>query len=82
MDTLKRLPLTLVTKTYQILLGPPNYLLTLMLKVAAKITAGEWRGRVLGHGENGEAIPVQWDYSEADFSDWSDDEHLIGEPEQ
>lgn len=45
-----------------------------MLKVAAKILAGEWRGLVFGFGESGEQIPVQWDYSDGEFSDWEDDD--------
>jgi hypothetical protein len=46
-----------------------------MLKVAAKIAAGEWRGLVFGFGEAGEQIPVQWDYySDGEFSSLSDDE--------
>jgi hypothetical protein len=46
-----------------------------MLKVAAKIAAGEWRGLVFGFGEAGEQIPVQWDYySEGEFSGLSDDD--------
>lgn len=70
----KRLPLSLISKTYELLLGPPTHLLTLMLRVAAKICAGEWRGRVDGYGEAGEHIPVQWDYSNGELSDWTDDE--------
>jgi hypothetical protein len=70
----KSIPMAIITRTCEILLGPPNYLITLMLKVAAKITAGEWRGQVFGQGEDGETIPVQWDYSEGDLTDWSDDE--------
>lgn len=55
-----------------------------MLKVAARIAAGEWRGLVYGLGEGGEGIiPVQWDYYEdydyeyeydGEFSSWEDDE--------
>lgn len=37
-----------------------------MLNIAARITAGEWRGFVFGTDEHGEQIPVHWD--------WSDDE--------
>lgn len=70
----RRLPGVIVQKTVEIFLGPPSYLLDLMLKVAAKIAAGEWRGIVFGFGERGEKIPVQWDYSDGEFSSWSDDE--------
>lgn len=39
-----------------------------MLKVAARIAAGEWRGFVFGMGEEGEVVDVRWD--------WSDDHDL------
>ncbi|RYC55030.1 hypothetical protein CHU98_g11183 [Xylaria longipes] len=69
----RRLPATIVHKTVEILLSPPGHLVKLMLKVAAKIAAGEWRGLVFGFGEAGEQIPVQWDYySDGEFSDLSD----------
>lgn len=58
-------------------MGPPIYLVKLMLKVAAKILAGEWRGLVFGFGESGEQIPVQWDYSDGEFSDWEDDDDHV-----
>ncbi|KAI1771595.1 inheritance of peroxisomes protein 1-domain-containing protein [Hypoxylon cercidicola] len=74
MSLVRRLPSTIIYKTLEILLGPPSYLISLMLKVAAKIVAGEWRGLVFGFGEGGEEIPVQWDYSDGEFSDWSGDE--------
>ncbi|KAJ2990330.1 hypothetical protein NUW58_g3007 [Xylaria curta] len=51
------LPAAIIHKTMEILLGPPSYLVKLMLKVAAKIVAGEWRGLVFGFGEAGEQIP-------------------------
>ncbi|KAI1117830.1 inheritance of peroxisomes protein 1-domain-containing protein [Nemania sp. NC0429] len=67
------LPTTIIQKTIEILLSPPSYLISLILKVAAKIAAGEWRGLVFGFGEAGEQIPVQWDYySDDEFSDLSD----------
>ncbi|KAI0404055.1 inheritance of peroxisomes protein 1-domain-containing protein [Xylaria palmicola] len=69
----RRLPAAIVHKTVEILLSPPGHLVNLMLQVAAKIAAGEWRGLVFGFGEAGEQIPVQWDYySDGDFSDLSD----------
>jgi hypothetical protein len=37
-----------------------------MLKVAARIAAGEWRGYMFGFGEGGERIPVRWDWSDED----------------
>jgi hypothetical protein len=47
-------------------MSPPSHLINLMLKVAARITAGEWRGLMFGVDDRGQQIPVQWD--------WSDDE--------
>jgi hypothetical protein len=44
-----------------------------MLKVAAKIAAGEWRGLVFGFADDGEKIDVRWDYEDSDFSDWEHD---------
>lgn len=40
-----------------------------MLKVAARITAGEWQGFVFGMGEGGEVVDVRWD--------WSDDREVV-----
>ncbi|KND90795.1 hypothetical protein TOPH_04445 [Tolypocladium ophioglossoides CBS 100239] len=73
----RRLPISIIAKTCEILLGPPSHLIALMLKVASKICAGEWSGRVDGYGEGGEHIPVQWDYSNGEFSDWTDDDEPL-----
>ncbi|KAI8957201.1 inheritance of peroxisomes protein 1-domain-containing protein [Daldinia sp. FL1419] len=74
MSAVRRLPATIINKTVELILSPPTYLVNIMLKVAARILAGEWRGLVFGVGEGGERIPVQWDYSDGEFSDWSDDD--------
>ncbi|KAI1646885.1 uncharacterized protein F4817DRAFT_338734 [Daldinia loculata] len=74
MAVVRRLPATIINKTVELILSPPTYLVNIMLKVAARILAGEWRGLVFGIGEGGEKIPVQWDYSDGEFSDWSDDD--------
>ncbi|KAK0610507.1 inheritance of peroxisomes protein 1-domain-containing protein [Bombardia bombarda] len=66
LQVVRHIPLAVIHKTYEIFMSPPSHLINLMLKVAARITAGEWRGFVFGTGEGGEQIPVQWD--------WSDDE--------
>ncbi|KAL2151603.1 hypothetical protein VTH82DRAFT_6701 [Thermothelomyces myriococcoides] len=50
-------------------MSPPSHLIGLMLDVAARITAGEWRGNVFGMGEGGERVSVAWD--------WSDDEGYV-----
>ncbi|KAH9904580.1 inheritance of peroxisomes protein 1-domain-containing protein [Xylariomycetidae sp. FL2044] len=72
LEAVRRLPVAIVHKTVEILLSPPGHLVSLMLKVAARIAAGEWRGLVFGFGEGGEKIPVQWDYSDGEFSSWDD----------
>ncbi|KAK4240736.1 inheritance of peroxisomes protein 1-domain-containing protein [Achaetomium macrosporum] len=64
----RRLPITVIHKTCEILMSPPSHLISIMLKVAARITAGEWRGLVFGTGEGGERVSVTWD--------WSDDEDV------
>ncbi|EJT75250.1 hypothetical protein GGTG_05187 [Gaeumannomyces tritici R3-111a-1] len=66
MEAVRRIPSVILNRTCEILLSPPGNLVNLMLKVAARIAAGEWRGLVFGIGEGGEQIPVQWDYSDSD----------------
>lgn len=73
-ETVAKLPGAIIGKTVEILLSPPSHLVNLMLRVAAKIAAGEWRGLVFGFDEGGEKIPVQWDYSDGEFSSWGDDD--------
>jgi hypothetical protein len=70
LEAVQRLPGAIIHRTCEILLAPPAQLLTLMLRVAARIAAGEWRGMVFGTGEEGESIPVQWDYSDDDPNGW------------
>ncbi|RYP45106.1 hypothetical protein DL768_008498 [Monosporascus sp. mg162] len=77
LSVIRRLPGTIIQKTLEVLLRPPSHLVNLMLKVAARIAAGEWRGLVFGFGESGEQIPVQWDYSDGEFSDWEDDDEYV-----
>ncbi|KAM0348296.1 hypothetical protein ACHAPU_004264 [Fusarium lateritium] len=74
LETVRNLPMAIIAKTCEMILGPPSSLVRLILKVAAKIASGQWRGLVYGYSEDGEEIPVQWDYSEGEISDWSDDE--------
>ena len=58
----------ILQRTCSILLGPPIQLVALMLRIAAKIARGAFRGRTLGYGDSGQKIPCSWD-----FSDGSDD---------
>ncbi|KXX74919.1 hypothetical protein MMYC01_207967 [Madurella mycetomatis] len=79
----RRLPITVLHKTCEILLSPPSHLMNLMLKVAARIAAGEWRGFVFGMGEGGVGrVEVCWDWSEEDDFDGDDDDdfsrHHVG----
>jgi len=70
LDVVRRIPMAIIQTTCEILMSPPSHLINLMLKVAARIAAGEWRGFVFGTDEHGEQIPVHWD--------WSDDEDTDG----
>jgi hypothetical protein len=70
-----KIPMVILTKTCEILLGPPSHLVELILKIAAKITAGEWRGQVDGVDENGQRIPIHWDYSDDELSGCDEDSY-------
>ncbi|KAK3954729.1 inheritance of peroxisomes protein 1-domain-containing protein [Pseudoneurospora amorphoporcata] len=64
LEVVRKLPMTVINKSFEILMAPPTHLMSLMLTVAARITAGQKSGAVLGSGERGERIPVQWDLSD------------------
>lgn len=66
---IRRIPSSIFNTTCEILISPPAHLISLMLKVAARITAGEWQGFVFGMGEGGEVVDIRWD--------WSDDREVI-----
>lgn len=66
---IRRIPSSIFNTTCEILISPPAHLISLMLKVAARITAGEWEGFVFGMGEGGEVVDIRWD--------WSDDREVI-----
>ncbi|KAI1332235.1 inheritance of peroxisomes protein 1-domain-containing protein [Xylariaceae sp. FL0255] len=75
LDVVRGLPTAIVHKTVEILLSPPSHLINLMLGVAARIVAGEWRGLVFGFSEAGESIPVEWDYfSDSELGSLTDDD--------
>lgn len=67
---IRRIPSSIFNKTCEILISPPAHLISLMLKAAARITAGEWRGFVFGMDEGGELVDIRWD--------WSDDGDIDG----
>ena len=70
LEVVRKLPMTVINKSFEILMAPPTHLMSLMLTVAARITAGQKSGAVLGSGERGERIPVQWD-----LEDETEDHH-------
>ncbi|KAH6721401.1 inheritance of peroxisomes protein 1-domain-containing protein [Leptodontidium sp. MPI-SDFR-AT-0119] len=57
--TARHLPTAIIQKTCEILLSPPSHLFQLMLSIASKIAAGEWRGMLSGQGE-----AVHWDFED------------------
>lgn len=65
-QTIRRVPSAIFNKTCEILLAPPSHIINLMLKVAARIAAGEWRGFVFGMTEAGEVVDVRWDWSDTE----------------
>ncbi|PQE28046.1 Inheritance of peroxisomes 1 protein [Rutstroemia sp. NJR-2017a WRK4] len=62
LQTARHLPTAIIQKTCEILLTPPSHLLNMMVNIASKIAAGEWRGFLLGEGE-----AVHWDFTEDDY---------------
>lgn len=69
---IRRIPSSIFNKTCEILISPPAHLISLMLKVAERITAGEWRGFTFGMGEDGEVLDVRWDWTEdSELDGWS-----------
>lgn len=79
LQTARHVPIAIIQKTCEILLSPPSHLLHLMLDIAAKIAAGEWRGMVSGFGEEGEKIVEQWDYEDSEVTgeSWDEDDYGI-----
>jgi len=79
LQTARHLPTAILQKTCEILLSPPSHLLHLMLDIAAKIGAGEWRGMVYGFGEGGEQVVGRWDYEDGELlgDAWDEDDYGI-----
>jgi hypothetical protein len=76
LQTRHHMPIAIIQKTCEILLSPPSHLLQLMVNIASRIAAGEWRGVMFGFGEGGEKIVGQWDYSDGDYADaWGEDDY-------
>ena len=65
MEAMQLIPGSIMYRVFEMLLAPPAYLMSLMLKIAARIIKGEWRGSALGtNTDTGENISAQWDYSD------------------
>ncbi|EPE03405.1 hypothetical protein F503_07708 [Ophiostoma piceae UAMH 11346] len=65
MEAMQLIPGSIMYRVLEMLLAPPAYLMSLMLKIAARILKGEWRGSALGtNTDTGENISAQWDYSD------------------
>ena len=62
----------ILQRTCSLLLGPPVQLVALMLRIAAKIARGAFRGTSYRLSESGQKIPCSWDFS-SDGSDETDD---------
>lgn len=73
LQTARHLPTAIIQKTCEILLSPPSHLFHLMISIASKIAAGEWRGVLSGHGDS-----VHWDF-EDDYSGegWFEDDYGV-----
>jgi hypothetical protein len=71
LQTARHLPTAIIQKTCEILLSPPSHLLHMMINIASKIAAGEWRGVLLGDGE-----AVHWDFTEDEYhgENWREDD--------
>jgi hypothetical protein len=65
----------ILQRTCSLLLGPPVQLVALMLRIAAKITKGTFRGSSFGFGEGGQKIPCSWDFSDGSDDNWEEDDY-------
>ncbi|KAF2000558.1 hypothetical protein P154DRAFT_522459 [Amniculicola lignicola CBS 123094] len=71
----KHFTTALVRKTYELLLGPPAHLVTLMLKIAATISNGVWGFNTYRVRNKEDKIPCAWESSDDD--DWTEDDYGI-----
>lgn len=70
----------ILQKTCSLFLGPPLQLVALMMRIAAKIARGAFRGTSFGFGDGGQKIPCSWDFSDAsDEADenWEEDDYGV-----
>ena len=64
----------ILQRTCSLLLGPPVQLVALMLRIAAKIAKGAFKGESFGWGEPGQRIPCSWDFSDGSDGDASEED--------
>lgn len=77
LQTARHIPTAILQKTCEILLSPPSHLFNIMLNIATKIAAGEWRGVLSGYGGEG----VHWDFEDEYASEaWTEDDFGISLP--
>ena len=70
----------ILQRTCSLLLGPPIQLVALMLRIAAKIAKGSFRGTSFGFDEGGQKIPCSWDFSDGSDDldeDWQEDDYGV-----
>jgi len=67
----------MLQRTCSLLLGPPAQLVALMLRIAAKIAKGTFRGSSFGFGEGGQKIPCSWDFSDGSDDNWEEDDYGV-----
>lgn len=65
LEAMQRIPGSIMYRVFEMMLAPPAFLMSMMLKIAARILKGEWRGEAKGKNtDTGESIQAQWDYSD------------------
>lgn len=69
LQTARHLPTAIIQTTCKILLSPPSHLFDLMVSIASKIAAGEWRGFLSNRGQN-----VSWDFEQEYMADISNED--------
>lgn len=68
-DLFKNAPLTMVAKTSELILGPPAYLIALMVKIAARISRGGWTSPSPTYNYSDNDAPVFYDSSDSDLTE-------------
>lgn len=71
----KQLTAALVRKTYELILGPPAHLVSLMLQIAARVSNGAFGWNTYKIKNTAERIPCSWESSDED--EWDEDDYGI-----